>query len=85
MSEKNDTSQFQPRKSELFDTKNRSSITLSQKTLISSDRKVRLHYPKITDTFIHSINDHSMTEKNDSSQYSVFKPLGLKTAQIRTR
>ena len=71
MSEKNDTSQFQPRKSELFDTKNRSSITLSQKPLISSDRKVRFRYPKITDTFKHSINDHSMSEKNDTSQYSV--------------
>ena len=84
MSEKNDTSQFQPRKSELFDMKNRSSIMLSQETLISSDRKVRLHYPKITDTFVHSINDHSMSQKNDTSQYSVFKPPGLKMAQIRT-
>ena len=86
MSEENDTSQhsgstsgskngtnhtiFQPRKSEFFDTKNRSSITLSQKTLVSSDRKVHLHYPKITDTFEHSINDHSMSEKNDTSQHS---------------
>ena len=35
-------------------------------------------------SFIHSINDHSMSHKNDSSQYSVFKPPGLKMAQIRT-
>ena len=86
MTKKNDTSQhsgstsgskngtnhtiFQPRKSELFDTKNCSSIMLSPKTLISSDRKVRLRYPKITDTFEHSINDHSMSEKNDTRQHS---------------
>ena len=50
--------------------KNHSSIMLSQKTLVSRDTKVRLRYPKISDTFEHSINDHSMSEKNEKCQHS---------------
>ena len=84
MSDKNDPSQhsiFQPRKSELFDTKNRSSNMFVR---ILSFHETDLRYPTISDTSEHSINDHSMSEKMTPGNILV-RPQGLRTSQIKVR
>ena len=51
---------------------------------ILSFHETDLRYPTISDTFKHSINDHSMSEKMTPGNILV-QPQGLKTSQIKVR
>ena len=58
-------------------------ISLTQRIIpqLCCLRKLLFHQ---TEKFIFTILKLLMSQKNDTSQYSVFQPPGLKTAQIRT-